>query len=139
MVKHTMVPRWAIDAEIVAPSSRAASTIKKSGKKERKYPKPPEKPHKIEEKLRNPEKRKHLGPCCVTYDGTIRGTKSWGDFPPGSLYKDGTHFYECMGCRKELEEPPPGATADDLEMDEAAWAAVAAVQEAFEAGKGARP
>ena len=135
-----MVPRYAIDAEMVAPSSKAASTFKKkSDKKERKFVRPPEKPHKIEEKLRDPEKRKHLGPCCVTYDGTIRGTKKWGDFPPGSLYKDGTHFYECMGCRKELEEPPPGATADDLEMDEAAWAAVAAVQEAFEAGKGARP
>ena len=54
-----MVPRYAIDDGVVASSSRAASTIKKSGKKERKYPRPPEKPHKIEEKLRDPEKRKH--------------------------------------------------------------------------------
>lgn len=41
MVKQTMVPRYAIDAEMVAPSSKAASTFKKkSGKKERKFVRP---------------------------------------------------------------------------------------------------
>ena len=55
--------------------------------RERKSVKPPEKPDKIEAALRDPEKRKHLGPCCVTSDGSICGTKKWGD-GKGFQYKD---------------------------------------------------
>ena len=104
-------------------------------KKQRKHPKKPEKPEKIEAMLQDPMKRKHVGPCCVSYDGTIRGEKKWGDFK-GSEYTDGTIFYECMGCRELLEEPPPGATADDLELDDAEWAKIEAIAAAH---KEARP
>ena len=85
--------------------------------------------------LQDPVKRKHVGPCCVSYDGTIRGEKKWGDFK-GSEYTDGTIFYECMGCRELLEEPPPGATADDLELDDAELAKIEAIAAAH---KEARP
>lgn len=123
MVKQ-MVPRYAIDMAQVAASSRHA--IKKNnGKKQRKFPKPPEKPEKIQALLLDPVKRKHLGPCCKTPDGKICGEKKWGD-GKGSQYTDGTIFYECMGCREELAEPPVGAAAADDEFDDAAWAQIEA-------------
>ena len=117
MMRKEPTPRHALDdAQCVPrPSSKAQRTSYQSSKKkerQRKYPKPPEKPHKIQAALLDPEKRTHLGPCCVTYDGTIRGTKKWGD-GKGSLYMDSDLtdptdvFYECMGCRKMLEKPPP--------------------------------
>ena len=74
--------------------------------------------------LREPSKRCHLGPCCVTMDGSICGSKKWGD-GKGSKYADGTIFYECFGCRGELEKPPvDGATSDDVDIDAAAWEAI---------------
>ena len=35
---------------------------------------------------------------------SLLNTKKWGD-GKGSLYTDGGTFFECMGCRKELERP----------------------------------
>ncbi len=82
---------------------------------------PPEKPEKIEAMLRDPAKRKHVGPCCATIDGTLRGTKKWGD---GNGSDDGSgtgrKVYECMGCRKLLERPRDGVSAEELEMENAA-------------------
>ena len=69
-----MRPRYDIDTPQVVPS-KPSSAIKK----QRKHPKPPEAPNKIEAMLHDPEKRKHVGPCCVSRDGTIRGEKKWGD------------------------------------------------------------
>jgi hypothetical protein len=106
----------------VAPSAKPTSAISK--KKKRMYPKPSEKPERIEAMLREPSKRCHLGPCCVTMDGSICGSKKWGD-GKGSKYADGTIFYECFGCRGELEKPPvDGATSDDVDIDAAAWEAI---------------
>ena len=114
--KRPARPRWAQDIPEEVPSKASKASKPKGAikKKQRKSPKPAEKPHKIEQLLQDPEKRKHLGPCCVSYDGSIRGTKKWGDYPPGSLYTDGTYFFECMGCRKILDQPPPGACGTSL-------------------------
>ena len=97
---------------------------------------------KIEAMLQDPEKRKHVGPCCVSFDGTIRGEKRWGD-GKGSEYTDGSRFWECMGCRKKLEEPEAastaaGATEDDFELDAALDAAEWAKIEAIEAAQKAK-
>ena len=52
--------------------------------------------------LNDPVKRQHLGPCCVSNDGMLRGTKKWGD--GGGSMVDGVKVYVCMGCRQVLEE-----------------------------------
>ena len=128
--KDPMKPRWAIDMPEAATSKPKGAI----GKKQRKNPKKAEKPENIEAMLRDPDRRKHVGPCCVSFDGTIRGTKKWGD-GKGGEYTDGTRFWECMGCRKLLEKPPPGATADDLEADEAESAKIAAIEAASKAAR----
>jgi hypothetical protein len=121
--KAPMRPRWAEDMPSALPSNSKPRPIIK--KKQRMYPKPPEKLEKIAAMLSDPLKRCHLGPCCFTNtkDGCICGTKKWGD-GKGSKYADGTIFFECFGCRGELEEPSAGVTADDLEMDAASRVAV---------------
>tara|TARA_B110000046_G_C12871341_1_gene346141 strand:- start:325 stop:717 length:393 start_codon:yes stop_codon:yes gene_type:complete len=114
-------PRWAIDVPQVVPS-KPQPTIKK---KEKKHVKPPEKPEKIELMLRDPAKRKHVGPCCKTFDGTICGTKKWFD-GGGSDDGKGGKVYECMGCRKLLERPPfDGVTGDDIALENAVLDALA--------------
>ena len=84
-------PRWAMDYRKVVPS-KPVSTIKKDARHG------PAKPEKIEEMLNDPVKRKHLGPCCVSKDGMLRGEKKWGDGDG-----KGGKVYVCMGCRKLLE------------------------------------
>ena len=66
----------------------------------KKHVKPPEKPEKIEAMLRDPARRRHVGPwpCCVTFDGTIAGTKTWG-MGNGSDDGKGGKVFECMWCR----------------------------------------
>jgi hypothetical protein len=124
---------WCLSWCVPSKASKASKPKGAIKKKQRKSPKPAEKPHKIEQLLQDPEKRKHLGPCCVSYDGSIRGTKKWGDYPPGSLYTDGTYFFECMGCRKILDQPPPGTcgTSDDFELDNADLARIDAMEAAY--------
>ena len=89
-------PRWATDYRNVVPS-KPKPTIKKKDTKH-----PPAKPEKIQEMLNDPVKRQHLGPCCVSNDGMLRGTKKWGD--GGGSMVDGVKVYVCMGCRQVLEE-----------------------------------
>ena len=55
--------------------------------------------------LCDPTKRIHVGPCCVTFDGTIRGTKKWGDFKGCASTDPDVVVFECMGCRKLLARP----------------------------------
>ena len=75
--------------------------------------------------LRDPAKRKHVGPCCKTFDGTICGTKKWFD-GGGSDDGKGGKVYECMGCRKLLERPPfDGVTGDDIALENAVLDALA--------------
>ena len=88
-------PRWAMDYRKVVPS-KPVPTIKKDTRHG------PAKPEKIEEMLNDPVKRKHLGPCCVSKDGMLRGEKKWGD-GAGSSDGKGGKVYVCMGCRKLLE------------------------------------
>ena len=52
------------------------------------------------------------------------------------IYTDGTIFYECMGCRKELTRPD-GPTLDDLQVDEAVWDQMEAYAAGYNAGRGA--
>ena len=75
-------PRWAMDYRKVVPS-KPVSTIKKDTRHG------PAKPEKIEEMLNDPVKRKHLGPCCVSKDGMLRGEKKWGDGAGSSDGKGG--------------------------------------------------
>ena len=105
--KASAGPRWAIDMPRVAPASKPAATIKKTGKYTKKFNKPPEKPEKIEALLKDPARRKHLGPCCVSADGSVRGTKQWGDGGGAAGFLNGKAcpIYECMGCRKILDNP----------------------------------
>jgi len=80
--------------------------------------KPAEKPETIERNLRDPVKRKYIGACCVTFDGTIRGTRTWGDATCKTAvvtkqwYK-GHPIYECMGCRKPLVHRTEDERAED--------------------------
>ena len=71
--------------------------------------------------LRDPVKRAHHGPCCSieTERGILRGTNKWGD-GCGSKFTDDSIFYECMGCREELE--PPNSFGDGID-----WSAVMSV------------
>ena len=89
-------PRWAVDNRMVVPS-KPVPTIKKKDTRHG-----PARPEKIEEMLNDPMKRKHLGPCCVSKDGMLRGEKKWGD-GAGSSDGKGGKVYVCMGCRKLLE------------------------------------
>ena len=93
-----------------------------------------EKPEKIQAMLLDPERRKHVGPCCKSSDGTVCGTKKWGD-GVGALYDDDyTKYWECMGCRKLLDEPAAAVAVagDDFDDDvnDEALAAMAAAAEA---------
>ena len=89
-------PRWAMDNRMVVPS-KPVPTIKKKDTRHG-----PARPEKIEEMLNDPMKRKHLGPCCVSKDGMLRGEKKWGD-GAGSSDGNGGKVYVCMGCRKLLD------------------------------------
>ena len=57
----------------------------------------------------------------ATKDGTISGTKKWGD-GKGSEYTDGTIYYECMGCRKELDKPELSTANDEYTAED--WALI---------------
>ena len=87
-----------------------------------KHKKNPEKPHKIEAMLRNPSQRKHVGPCCKTFDGTISGTMKWGDGDGCALEGTDERTWVCSACRKELD---PG-TAEDEQQEDTLFAAMVA-------------
>lgn len=107
------VPKYAIDMETVVPSKlNPAITLK--------HRKAPERPEKIEAMLQIPEKRKFYGPCCVSADGTVRGTKKWGD-GKGSEVLKGDPVFICGGCMKLLDRPGT-TTQDDLDAEDEMWA-----------------
>ena len=112
-----MLPRWSLDTPTVVPSKPMGARIQKH--------KPAEKPEKIEEMLRNPQKRQHVGPCCTTRDGKIRGFKKWGDGKGCEALYGGARLYECMGCRELLTQPDDDGFGVD---DEAAAAALEKVE-----------
>ena len=78
----------------------------------------------IERNLHDPQKRKYIGTCCMTKDGTIRGLRTYGDATckPSAAVKTqpwykGPPIYECMGCREPLEHK----TEEEME-DDRMWA-----------------
>ena len=125
-----MMPREYIDMPKAVPS-KPRPTIKKTEKTKEK----PKKNYraampqfKIDAQLRDPEKRKYFGPCCMTHDG-IHGTRRWGDGKP-SQYVDGSMYYECTGCRKTLDRPEPDEDGID-------WAEIADFEAQHRAEAGA--
>ena len=81
------------------------SKLSKNGQKVRRVPNRSLPSDRVKDRM-PPEQ---YGPCCGD------GTKKWGD-GNGSKYIDGTIYYECMGCRKELTRPDgPTSTLDEID------------------------